>query len=329
MSEIISHLVSTIIPVYNRPQMIRKAVKSVLAQSYRPIEIILVDDGSADETPKVLDKLAVDYPEIIRVMHKENGGPGLAREAGRMAARGEFIQYLDSDDWLLPSKFEVQVKALKDHPECGIAYGISRLVDENGKTLKEPSKWTGRHYEYLFPALLVDRWWHTHTPLYRRSICDAAGPWPRQRPEDWDIEARMGALKTRLVFCDVTVSCQLDHNCGNRVSRGDWKSYLRDEAWFLPRLYQCALLAGIANDAPEMKHFSRWAFMRARHLGAIGEEELAWKLLFLARKSTWHPDISMRLIGCLANSIGWHLTGKLCALREWPIVRGGVSNKGE
>ena len=317
MAEMLSNLVSTIIPVYNRPQMVMKAVESVRAQTYRPIEIILVDDGSTDETPGVLDQMALDHPDTIRVLHKENGGPGLAREAGRLVARGEFVQYLDSDDWLLPEKFEIQVRALRDHPECGIAYGISRLVDEKGNTLKEPSKWTGRRYEYLFPALLVDRWWHTHTPLYRRSVSDAAGPWPKQRPEDWDLEARMGALKTRLVFCDAAVSCQRNHNSANRVSCGNWNSYLLDEAWFLPRLYQCALQAGVKSDAPEMRHFSRWAFMRARHLGALGHKSAAWELFSLAKKSAPHPDIFMKLVELSARSIGWRLTGKICNIRDY------------
>jgi glycosyltransferase involved in cell wall biosynthesis len=317
MPEIIPNLVSTIIPVYNRPQMVKKAVDSVLSQSYRPIEIILVDDGSTDETPNVLDQMALEQPNTIRVIHKENGGPGLAREAGRLVTRGEFIQYLDSDDWLLPGKFEMQVQALRDHPECGIAYGISRLVDEKGNTLQEPSKWTGRRYEYLFPALLVDRWWHTHTPLYRRSVSDAAGPWPKQRPEDWDLEARMGALKTRLIFCNTAVSCQRNHYSDNRVSRGNWNSYLLDEAWFLPRLYQCALQAGVKGNAPEMRHFSRWAFMRARHLGAMGKNEIAWKLLSLAQKSALYPDIFMKLVEFTARSIGWRLTGKIYKIRDY------------
>jgi len=316
MSEIIPNLVSTIIPVYNRPQMIRKAVESVLAQSYRPIEIILVDDGSNDETPTVLDQLAFDYPDTIRVIHKENEGPGLAREAGRLIALGEFIQYLDSDDWLLPKKFEVQVQALRDHPECGIAYGISRLVDEKGATLKEPSKWTGCQYDYLFPALLVDRWWHTHTPLYRRSISDAVGAWPKRRPEDWDLEARMGALRVKLIYCDTTVSCHLEHSSNHRVTRGNKEAYLRDETWFLPRLYLCAVKGGVTHEAPEMRHFSRWLFMRARHLGALGEDDTAWELLKLAEKCSSKPDIFMKLVGFSAGIIGWKSTGKVCSIRD-------------
>src|SRR5437588_4041721 len=98
-------LVSTIIPVFNRPALLVEAVASVLAQSYRPIEIIIVDDGSTDATPEVADRLAKQRAGIVRVIHIANGGPGLAREAGRLAARGGYIQHLDSDDLLLPEKF--------------------------------------------------------------------------------------------------------------------------------------------------------------------------------------------------------------------------------
>ncbi len=316
MAEVVEGLVSTIIPVYNRERMVLAALDSVLGQTHRPIEILLVDDGSTDETPAVLDQLERDHPRVVRVVHQRNAGPGLARETGRRLARGEFIQYLDSDDYLLPEKFEVQVRALRERPECGIAYGVTRLVDQDGETLKEPSKATGERHEYLFPALLVDRWWHTSTPLYRRSLCDVAGPWPKRRPEDWDVEARMGARRARLAYCDRTVSCHRDHPSANRVTRGKAASYLRDEAWFLPRLYDCALTAGVAPDSAEMRHFSRWAFMRARHLGAMGESDTAWRLLALARRSAVIPDPDMRAVGLAAKALGWRLTGGLCGLRD-------------
>ena len=316
MNKVTPRLVSTIIPVYNRPRMILQAVDSVLAQNYRPVEIIIIDDGSTDNTPKVVDQIAAENSDIIRVIHKDNEGPGLAREAGRLAARGEFIQYLDSDDWLLPNKFSMQVKALIDHPESGIAYGISRLVDTKGNIIKEPSKWTGHKFEYLFPALLMDRWWHTHTPLYRRSVSDAAGAWSRRRPEDWDLEARMGAMNIKLIYCEKTVSCHRDHPSENRVTRGQIESYLWDETWFLPRLYQCAWKAGVKPDAPEMQHFSRWAFMRARDLGAMGEIKTAWELFGLAEKSSFQTDWSMKLVKLAAKSIGWQLTGTFCRMRD-------------
>lgn len=312
MSDISPGLVSTIIPVYNRASMIDQAVESVLAQTYRLIEIILVDDGSTDgETPGHLDSLAQNHKDIIRVFHQDNGGPGLARETGRQAARGEFIQYLDSDDWLLPTKFELQADALRRRADCGIAYGITRLVDNEGHTLAEPSKSTGERHDYLFPLLLKDRWWHTSTPLYRQSLSDAAGAWPKQRPEDWDLEARMGALRPKLAYCDEVVSCHRDHDSAERVTRGDQLAYLKDEAWFLPRLYRCARRAGVEHDSDEMEQFSRWAFMRARHLGMLGEPGLASELMALSEQSAQQKRFSMKAVKLMAKTIGWKATGRI------------------
>src|SRR5262245_54711913 len=120
-------LVSTIIPVFNRPALLREAAASVLAQTYRPIEIIIVDDGSTDNTFESVESLAAEHPSLLRFLRIPNGGPGAAREAGRLMAEGEFIQYLDSDDLLLPRKFELQVGCLRSHPECDVAYGKTRF----------------------------------------------------------------------------------------------------------------------------------------------------------------------------------------------------------
>lgn len=130
MPEINPGLVSTIIPTYNRPAMLREAVASVLEQTYRPIEIIISDDGSGPEARAAADELQRTHPDIVQVTYNKNQGAGPAREAGRQKARGEFIQYLDSDDLLLPGKFEVQVAALHEKPYCGIAYGWTRLTVE-------------------------------------------------------------------------------------------------------------------------------------------------------------------------------------------------------
>ena len=67
-------------------------------------------------------------------------------------------------------------------------------VHADGRILEDPSRHTAEQIDTLFPLLLVERWWHTHTPLFRRWISDAAGPWPDFRPEDWDLEARMAAF---------------------------------------------------------------------------------------------------------------------------------------
>ncbi|GEM_PF-2063737 len=94
MSNVIPNLVSTIIPVYNRPVMLRLAVTSVLNQAYRPIQIIVVDDGSTDDTLQVAHELQEKHPDLIKVATKENSGPGPTREAGRLLAEGEVLPAL-------------------------------------------------------------------------------------------------------------------------------------------------------------------------------------------------------------------------------------------
>src|SRR5689334_22859441 len=110
-------LVSVVIPVYNRAAMLRQAVESALGQTHRPIEVVIVDDGSTDDTPQAIAALTARHPEV-RAVRRENGGPGAARESGRQAARGELLQFLDSDDLLLPRKLELQLRALEEHPRC-------------------------------------------------------------------------------------------------------------------------------------------------------------------------------------------------------------------
>jgi glycosyltransferase involved in cell wall biosynthesis len=138
--ECVPGLVSTIIPVHNRAVFLKQAVQTTLQQTYPTIEVILVDDGSTDNTAEAIAGLVADDPERVRSIRITNRGPGGAREQGRLMARGEFIQYLDSDDELLSRKFELQVKALNQHPECGVAYGKMRLIAEVGDVLKVPTK---------------------------------------------------------------------------------------------------------------------------------------------------------------------------------------------
>jgi hypothetical protein len=266
-------LVSTIIPVKNRPQLVAEAVRSVLAQTYRPIEILVVDDGSTDETCSVVEELAGQFPEV-RLLHNTGPvhGPGPSREVGRVAAQGEYLQYLDSDDLLEPGKFAQQVAALRSRPECDIAYGRTCLIDEDDRVLVETLRWTGRPVERLFPRLLVDRWWCTHTPLYRRSLTDAIGPWPQLKwSQDWLYDARAGARGVRLAFCDVPVSRHRRHTGVRQTQFADWDTdpvRLTSRTELLEGLWTAATAAEVSRDDPTCLHFARWAFSTARRCGA-------------------------------------------------------------
>lgn len=201
-------LVSTIIPVHNRPELLREAVASVLAQTYRPIEIVIVNDGSEDDTGAICDQLAAEHASLIAVIHQRNSGPAAARQAGLEQSTGVFIQYLDSDDLLLPDKFTRQVAGLNEQAHCDVSYGMTRRYRIGQPIVDVPNLKTGEHIETLFPSMLQSRWWSTSTPLYRRRICERAGPWNPQlhNEEDWEYDCRVAALGVRLHFVPEFVS---------------------------------------------------------------------------------------------------------------------------
>ncbi|MEA3489025.1 MAG: glycosyltransferase family A protein [Candidatus Omnitrophota bacterium] len=316
--EIIEGLVSTVIPVYNRPDMLKEAVQSVLDQTYRPIEIIIADDGSGEEVFDVAGELEEKHSDIIKYIRLgKNQGPGPAREAGRKLAKGEFIQYLDSDDLLMPGKFELQVRALRDNPDCGIAYGYTKLVGEDGEGADVPFKWTGKRMEKIFPGLLVDRWWCTDTPLYRRSVCDEIGPWSDLRwSQDWEYDARAGALKTKLVHCREFVSKHRGHGGIRQTLPADWCVSERALArvQFLKSLYRCAQKAGVTAKDKEMRHFSRWMFLIARRAGYAGLTAEAKECFDIAREACGLKRAAgwdFRIYKVLTGFLGWKLTGKV------------------
>lgn len=317
----VEELVSTIIPVYNRPTLLKEAVQSVLDQTYRPIEIIIVDDGSTDETPKVADGLAALHPSEIRVIHQKNGGPGLAREAGRKLARGEFIQYLDSDDILLPKKFELQVAGLKANPECGVAYGWTRYRHSNGFAEDNPWKRSGKKVETMFPSFLLLRWWDTPTPLYRKTFCDEAGEWTDLRlEEDWEYDCRIAALGGRLHYCNDFVVEVRDHGQG-RLCKGSAfdPERLSHRAAAHALILGHAQKAGITENYPEMQHFARELFLLSRQCGAAGlakESEGLFHLAKIASGKTRSKGWDFRIYESFALVLGWTFMGRIACYSD-------------
>jgi glycosyltransferase involved in cell wall biosynthesis len=311
--------VSTIIPVHNRAPLLREAVASVLTQEHRPIEIVIVDDGSTDDTGPVAEGLAEAHPQMIRVWHQPNAGPGAARQAGLDLCRGEFVQFLDSDDLLLPGKFSAQVEALRQHPEAQIAYGPSLEEDHSRQPVERrgPMRATGTTQERLFPLLLLERWWTTSCPLYRRALLDRIGPWQSWiNEEDWEYDGRAGATGAPLAWVPIEVSVRRIHMGDDHLSdRGHLDPCkLADRARARESLLRSALAAGVDRRGPEMARFSRSAFLLSRQCGAAGAEGASRQLFQLARRVGARGPrrrLEFILYGLLAAGLGWGRAARL------------------
>ncbi len=179
--------VSVIIPTYNRAWCLREAVDSVLAQEFKDFELVVVDDGSTDETPPLLQ----EYGDSIRVLHQRNRGVSAARNAGISVARGDLIAFLDSDDIWLQGKLAFQVEFFNRHPGALICQ-TEELWVKNGRRVnprKRHRKRGGIIFEPSLQLCLVS----PSAVMLRRGLFDQVGFFDERLPacEDYDLWLRV------------------------------------------------------------------------------------------------------------------------------------------
>jgi hypothetical protein len=310
-------VVSTVITVYNRPRLLADAVNSVIAQTYRPIEIVIVDDGSTDGTGAVARSFEARYPDIVRYVHQPNQGPAGASNHGLRLISGEFVQFLDSDDVIMPDKFARQVAGLRDHPECGISYCYVREYALGQPWSGLPARRTGQTFAQLFPAVLSGKIWPTPAPLYRRSVVDDNGPFADASiHQDWEYECRAAARGVRLhhvraYLADLRGAHQLE----GRKKGGAAGRRLQEAAVMLARVLESARAAGVAP--PDLDALSRHFFITARKCAAGGYEHEARECL-LRGLETGSASRRARIMTfrAVAQRIGWQRAGRWCEAIE-------------
>jgi glycosyltransferase involved in cell wall biosynthesis len=185
--------VSVVVPAYNAAWCLGKAVDSVLAQDYRDFELIVVDDGSTDGTASVL----ADYGDAVRVVRQPNGGLSSARNAGIRAARGEFVAFLDADDWWLPGKLHRQVELMRSRPDVGFSSTAARVEDPDGRLLNVwgCAQWEGSFLVHLFGSN-ADVAGSGSAVMARRAMFDRVGGFDEslRSLEDIDMWMRLAAV---------------------------------------------------------------------------------------------------------------------------------------
>jgi len=183
--------VSAVIPTYNCGHMVVDAVRSALAQTYLPIEVIVIDDGSTDDTR---DRLA-EFGSSVRYIYQTNRGVSAARNRGVRESSGDAIAFLDSDDVWHPRKLERQVECLNAHPELGLVGTM--IVDWPNEPFPEnvgddsPAP-TVIHFDNLLVRNRMD----TSSILVRKSVLEKVGEFDcsMQGPEDYDLWLRIAQM---------------------------------------------------------------------------------------------------------------------------------------
>ncbi len=142
-------LISVIIPTYNRKNFLQIAVKSVLAQTYKNFELIIVDDGSTDETDKLIEKF---NDSRIKYIYQKNRGPAKARNTGIKLAKGDYIAFLDSDDRWKKEKLQIQFTEMENHPQYMLSH-TEEIWYRNGKILNPKKKHKKNHGDIFLQSL--------------------------------------------------------------------------------------------------------------------------------------------------------------------------------
>jgi glycosyltransferase involved in cell wall biosynthesis len=160
-----SVLVSVLIPTYNRGYAIHRAIDSALAQDCESIEILVIDDGSTDGTRELIRQRYQGDPRV-RYFYKDNGGVSSARNLGIRECRGEFLAFLDSDDWWLPGKLALQLAGLRLVPEAGMIWTEMQAVGAEGQVL---------HPRFLRQIYHTYRYFKTPREIFTKELTVRAG----------------------------------------------------------------------------------------------------------------------------------------------------------
>ena len=192
-----NELVSIIMPAFNCAEMIEESIQSALSQTYKNIELIVVDDGSTDDTVEAVRKSQLNDGRM-KLVFKEHGGAGAARNAGIRVSNGVFITFLDADDVWDERKIELQIDAAECHPKAVVLCEIVRFVDYGNRReisrVTSPPSFTNRA-EYLRKLLNLENhemvsW---TTALVRKQDLESAGLYDEnlRTSEDWDLWIRV------------------------------------------------------------------------------------------------------------------------------------------
>ena len=294
-------MVTAAITTYNRAAFLPGALESVFAQTRAPDEVLVVDDGSTDETGEVLAL----YGDRIRVVRQANGGRSAARNTAVLESRSQFLSFLDSDDRWLPNKLERQLPVLEGDSGVALVHGHVDLIDTDGDPLREE---TERHHELFsaahrrpvtYAGYAFDcRCFSSAVTARVDAVRDAGMYDPSLLLDDYDLYLRL-ALASRIVFLEGPAVALYRHHPGQMTT------YELTTGQIQTATKHLELLAS-RDDVPDRELARRnFELMLARSWAVLGEQRRSRKHLLAALRLDptllREPWIARRLVASLVK----------------------------
>lgn len=267
--------VSILIPTFNCGQYISHAIESALNQSYQDVEIILVDDGSTDNTRELLKEYIKEG--ACKYIYQSNQGVAEARNATLRAARGEYVAFLDADDFWEPDKLELQMNFLAERPDVALLHGNIRIVDAGkNQTIFDSLPINRRHKcDHIFGELYLGNFINTSTVVIKRECLDRIGCFDTNliQAEDYDLWMRVAA-EFKCGFQDVVMGTYRVHRTNtsknsNQVIKHELK-VLHKMQYLYPNLVSAIPEEKVKkrlfdkNYSLAYRYFSEYEFKNAR-----------------------------------------------------------------
>ena len=268
-------LVTVITPTYNRADFLPQAIDGVLAQTYGNFELIVVDDGSTDNTPDILSDYA-KRDDRVRTFRQDNQGQSIARNKAIQEARGEFICFLDSDNHWPDHKLEQQVDLFRENPDVDVIYGDIVTVDESDTELsrKNMSRYSGNIARWM----LRDNCVSMNTAMAKRRCFDEMGGMSGERrvADDYDLWLRFSARYKFLYVPEYWAYYRVmeDQISSDKTARFDSnEAIIRDFRSKFP---------DALTDKEFDAGFAVFYVRKARYLASIGRKREAFRELYKA-----------------------------------------------
>jgi glycosyltransferase involved in cell wall biosynthesis len=282
-------IVSVIVPCYGQAHLLPQAVASVQAQSMPNWELLVVDDGSPDDTAQVTESL-VNADARVRLLRQRNGGLSAARNAGVAASRGEYIQFLDADDVLMPRKLEIQLGAHRNLPDDSVTYTDYLYGTAEDPWTPIPKQRLDIQFRTARPIIdFAARWEFAfsipiHSALIPRALVSSLdGPFDTSLPnhEDWDFWMRLcGVAKAWLLIEEGLAVYRVSTSSMSRDRNRMWSGFSKAIAkhWRLQRndreVIEALTALAYAND---YYYYKRWPGWLRRTVESPVFSRISWR----------------------------------------------------